>query len=221
MIPYLLTLATAFRGLTTSGTGWAESLNAIELGSLPSPRGRGQGEGAQEEGVGVQAKIYPVQQVPFFGWSIHAPLPNPPPRGGRGSRPRREVLIKHRSSEYTKKLCYPDLLSSMEAAMYAIIETGGKQYRVQPGDEIHVEKIPSEVGETVNIDSVLMYADGERLSVGTPTVENVQVKGRVLAHGRDKKVIIYKLKRRKKYRRKRGHRQAFTVLKIDEITVEQ
>lgn len=105
--------------------------------------------------------------------------------------------------------------------MYAVIETGGKQYRVQPGDEIHIEKIPGEVGETVDIDRVLMYSDAEQLSVGTPTVENVTVKGHVLAHGRDKKVVIYKLKRRKNYRRKRGHRQSFTILKIDEITVEQ
>jgi large subunit ribosomal protein L21 len=104
--------------------------------------------------------------------------------------------------------------------MYAIIQTGGKQYRVQPGDQIHVEKIASEVGEIVNVEPVLMYADEERVSIGTPTVENVKVKGRVLAHGRDKKVVIYKFKRRKNYRRKRGHRQPFTILKIDEITVE-
>ncbi|MFH1743491.1 MAG: 50S ribosomal protein L21 [bacterium] len=104
--------------------------------------------------------------------------------------------------------------------MYAIIETGGKQYRVQPGDEVHVEKIPGEVGDSVEIDRVLMYADEERLSVGTPVVENIKVKGHVLSHGRDKKIVIFKMKKRKKYRRKQGHRQSFTVLKIDEIAVE-
>jgi len=105
--------------------------------------------------------------------------------------------------------------------MYAIIETGGKQYRVQPGDEIHIEKIPNQVGETVALDRVLMYADGDRLSVGTPILEHAMVKGHVLAHGRAKKVMIYKMRRRKNYRRKRGHRQPFTILKIDEIAVEQ
>jgi len=107
-----------------------------------------------------------------------------------------------------------------EASMYAIIETGGKQYRVQPGDEIHIEKIPAEMGGKVEIDRVLMYADEERLAVGTPTVNNVKVKGHVVNQGLGPKVVIFKMKKRKNYRRKKGHRQPFTVLKIDEISVE-
>jgi len=104
--------------------------------------------------------------------------------------------------------------------MYAIIETGGKQYCVKPGDEVHIERIPTGVGEEVEISSVLMYGDEERLSVGTPTVENVTVKGHVVAHGRHKKVTVFKMKRRKDYRRKQGHRQPYTILKIDEIAVQ-
>jgi len=110
--------------------------------------------------------------------------------------------------------------SGLEASMYAIIETGGKQYRVRPGDEIHVEKIPADVGETVELDRVLMYADEERLAVGTPTVTNIKVKGHVVTQGLGPKVVIFKMKKRKNYRRKKGHRQPFTVLRIDEIAVE-
>lgn len=105
--------------------------------------------------------------------------------------------------------------------MYAIIEAGGKQYRVAPGDEIHIERIPNGVGEVVDLKPVKMYADGERIRVGTPTVEDVVVRGRVLAHGRDRKVIVYKMKRRKNYRRKRGHRQRYTIVKIDDIALQE
>ena len=103
--------------------------------------------------------------------------------------------------------------------MYAIIRTGGKQFKISPGDTIRVEKIPGQAGETVEMKDVLFYAEGENILTGTPLLPNVKVLGEILAHHRAKKVIIFKKKRRKGYSKKTGHRQSFTSLKIKEITV--
>ncbi len=103
----------------------------------------------------------------------------------------------------------------MEA--YAVIETGGKQYRVKANDTIQVERLDAEVGKKLKLDSVLAVSDGKSLKVGTPTLEGASVTTTVLDHGRGDKVISYKKKRRKGYERKVGHRQALTTLRVESI----
>nr|VFK51178.1 MAG: large subunit ribosomal protein L21 [Candidatus Kentron sp. TUN] len=101
--------------------------------------------------------------------------------------------------------------------MYAVIKTGGKQYRVQVGDSLHVEKLIAEEGDSITLDKVLMVGVGEDITVGTPYVEAVDVSAKVKSHGRGKKIRITKFKRRKNYHRTQGHRQAFTELEITGI----
>ncbi len=103
--------------------------------------------------------------------------------------------------------------------MYAVIETGGKQYRVSEGDVVRVESLPSVVGDEVSISEVHLVADGENVQVGTPTVQGASVTGTVIEEGRGRKVIAFKKKRRKGYKRKIGHRQNYTALRIDKIVV--
>jgi len=100
---------------------------------------------------------------------------------------------------------------------YAVIKTGGKQYRVARGDEVRFERLEGKVGETIAFDQVLLTSDGETVEVGRPFVENSQVVGRITHHGKGKKVMILKFKRRKDYRRKKGHRQQFTLVRIEDI----
>jgi large subunit ribosomal protein L21 len=102
--------------------------------------------------------------------------------------------------------------------MYAVVQTGGKQYRLSVGDSVRVEKLAGEPGEVINLPEVLMVGDGEQVSVGSPTIEGACVKAEILAHGRDKKIRVFKMKRRKKYRRTQGHRQSFTQLRVTDIT---
>jgi large subunit ribosomal protein L21 len=101
--------------------------------------------------------------------------------------------------------------------MYAIVNTGGKQYKIQQGDVLRVEKIPGEVGSPVSFDKVLMFSDGENVNIGRPVLDNVAVKGHIVEQGKDKKIIVFKYKKRKRYRRKLGHRQQYTAIKIDSI----
>jgi large subunit ribosomal protein L21 len=101
--------------------------------------------------------------------------------------------------------------------MYAVISSGGKQYKVQEGETLKVEKITGEVGTSVSFDTVLMFSDGEKVTVGTPFLDDVSVQGHIVEQGKAKKIIVFKYKRRKRYRRKRGHRQLFTSVKIDSI----
>jgi len=101
--------------------------------------------------------------------------------------------------------------------MYAVIKTGGKQYKVQPGGIIEVEKIDGEEGTPVNFSEVLLYADGDNLSLGTPVLGNVTVRGTILKQARAKKIIIFKFRRRKHSRKSQGHRQPYSVVKIDSI----
>ncbi len=103
--------------------------------------------------------------------------------------------------------------------MYAVIETGGKQYRVQEGQLVDVEKLPRAVGETVELDRVLLVADGDKVQVGRPIVEGAKVLGTVAQQGKHRKVIIFKYRPRKRYRLKKGHRQLFTRLRIEKIVV--
>lgn len=100
--------------------------------------------------------------------------------------------------------------------MYAVIQTGGKQYKVTPGDVIYIEKLPTAEGDAVQFDA-LMVSNDEEARFGTPIVEGVQVQGRVIAHGKGKKIIVYKFKAKKNYRRKQGHRQPFTKVEITSI----
>ena len=102
--------------------------------------------------------------------------------------------------------------------MYAVIRTGGKQYRVAKDDVISVEKLAGEPGSTIELGDVLMVGDGEASTTGTPHVAGAVVSATVVEHKRGDKVIIFKKKRRHNYRRKNGHRQAITVLRIDAIT---
>jgi len=99
---------------------------------------------------------------------------------------------------------------------YAVIRTGGKQYRVEPGTLIRVEKLEGDVGSAVTFGEVLL-AGGDAIRIGTPLVDGVTVRGEIVSHLRDKKVLIFKKKRRKNYRRRRGHRQSITTVRVTEI----
>ncbi|MDD4238088.1 MAG: 50S ribosomal protein L21 [Desulfotomaculaceae bacterium] len=101
--------------------------------------------------------------------------------------------------------------------MYAIIETGGKQYRVSEGDTLYVEKLPALAEETVEIDRVLALVDGDNFKIGAPLVDGAKVTLKVVRHGRGQKIIIFKYKAKKNYRRKQGHRQAFTQVTVEKI----
>lgn len=103
--------------------------------------------------------------------------------------------------------------------MFAIVKTGGKQYRVATGDQITVERIPGDVGSEVSLTDVLALGGTENPVVGRPTVPNASVRAKIVQQPRGTKVIVFKKKRRKNYRRKRGHRQELTVLKIEEIAL--
>ncbi|MBK1727159.1 50S ribosomal protein L21 [Halorhodospira neutriphila] len=98
--------------------------------------------------------------------------------------------------------------------MYAVIRSGGKQYRVSEGDVLRVEKLPAEVGETVELNEVLMVGEGGNVQVGQPQVDGAGVQAEVLEQGRNRKVEVTKFKRRKGYRRHHGHRQPYTKVKI-------
>ena len=102
--------------------------------------------------------------------------------------------------------------------MVAIFETGGKQYKVTEGDVIFVERLEAAEGETVSFDSVLAIVDGGKSKFGTPTVEGAKVTAKVIKNGKSKKIIVYKMKAKKNYRRRHGHRQPYTRLQIETIT---
>jgi len=101
--------------------------------------------------------------------------------------------------------------------MYAIIETGGKQYRVQEGDTLFVEKLEANEGDVVTIESVLAVSVDGKLTIGAPVVEGAKVEAKVLEQGKAKKIIVFKYKAKKDYRRKQGHRQRYTKLVIEKI----
>lgn len=102
--------------------------------------------------------------------------------------------------------------------MYAVIKTGGKQYKVQEGDTIRVEKLEASEGDSIKLDTVLMLTDGEKVTVGTPLVAGASVSATVKAQGRGKKITIIKFRRRKQYRKQAGHRQSYTELSITGIS---
>lgn len=102
--------------------------------------------------------------------------------------------------------------------MYAIVQTGGHQYRVQPEEKIRIPKIDAPVGAKVELDRVLLVGDGSKLRVGNPHVAGVKVLAEVLSQGRETKVIVFHKKRRKRYQKKNGHRQPFTEIRVQGIT---
>ena len=101
--------------------------------------------------------------------------------------------------------------------MYAVVRTGGKQVRVTPGYAVRVEKLPGAVGESIELDQVLLVGGEGETRVGTPLVEGVKVVGTITDQGRGPKIIVFKMKRRKGYRRKMGHRQDYTEIRVDSI----
>jgi large subunit ribosomal protein L21 len=101
--------------------------------------------------------------------------------------------------------------------MYAVIKTGGKQYKVAPGEKLKVEQIPVDVGAQIVLDQVLLVGDGSNIRLGQPIVAGATVNATVLAHGRGDKIKIFKMRRRKHYQKHQGHRQGFTELQIDGI----
>ncbi|PJF33632.1 MAG: 50S ribosomal protein L21 [Phototrophicales bacterium] len=103
--------------------------------------------------------------------------------------------------------------------MYAIIRSGGKQYRAEVGSTLDVDKLPNEVGDSIEISDVLLVGDEDNTVIGQPLVEGASVKATVVEQFRGKKILVYKYRQRTNYRRKQGHRQYYTRLQIDEITV--
>jgi len=104
--------------------------------------------------------------------------------------------------------------------MYAVIETGGKQYRVTPGDRLLVDRVPGEAGDTVTFDRVLLVVDNDNILVGRPLVEGARVEGKIVRQTRGRKVIVFKFRPKQRYRRKRGHRQYYTEVLVEHITRE-
>ena len=102
---------------------------------------------------------------------------------------------------------------------YAIVQSGGKQYRVETGDTIRVESLPVHTGELIDVGEVLAVSQDGDITIGTPTVEGAKVRAQVLSQGRDKKIVVFKYKNKTRYRRKTGHRQTYTEIKITDITV--
>ena len=103
--------------------------------------------------------------------------------------------------------------------MYAVIKTGGKQYRVAAGEKIKVEQIPADVGAEITLNQILMLGEGENVKIGAPFLAGVAVKATVLSQGRHDKIKIFKMRRRKHYQKHQGHRQNYTELRIDTINV--
>ena len=101
--------------------------------------------------------------------------------------------------------------------MYAVIKSGGKQYKVAAGEKLKIEQIPTQVGEKISLDQVLMISQGDKVFVGSPLVNGAVVSATVLGHGKADKVKIFKMRRRKHYQKRQGHRQNFTEVMIDEI----
>ncbi len=101
--------------------------------------------------------------------------------------------------------------------MYAIVETGGKQFKVAQGDTLYVEKLDAEIGSTVTLDKVFLVGDDNGVKVGTPVLEGAKVTAKVADHGRGKKIVVFKYKAKKNYHKKQGHRQPYTKLVIESV----
>jgi len=126
---------------------------------------------------------------------------------GESSKCRHFRNARERSTSFSKE----------EISMYAIVETGGKQYKTQPGEVLRVEKLPGNVGDPVAFDKVLMLGTEDEVRVGSPLVDGARVTGRIINQDKGRKIVVFKFKRRKRYRLKKGHRQLFTAVQIDAI----
>ena len=104
---------------------------------------------------------------------------------------------------------------------YAVFKTGGKQYRVQPGDTLDVELLPNEIDSIAEFDQVLALSDGGEVTVGAPLVEGAKITAQILSHYKDRKLMVFKIKAKNRYRRKRGHRQTYTRLRIQDIELNK
>ena len=104
--------------------------------------------------------------------------------------------------------------------MYAVIKTGGKQFKVAEGDVLKVEKLTADVGKTLNLNSVLTLVDGDKVTIGTPMITGASIDATIVSHGKGVKVKIFKMNRRKGYRKSQGHRQSFTEIKVNKIAVK-
>jgi|TARA_B100000768_G_C11261615_1_gene369013 large subunit ribosomal protein L21 len=104
--------------------------------------------------------------------------------------------------------------------MYAVIKTGGKQFKVAEGDVLKVEKLTADVGKTLNLNSVLTLVDGDKVTIGSPMITGASIDATIVSHGKGDKVKIFKMNRRKGYRKSQGHRQSFTEIKINKIAVK-
>ena len=104
---------------------------------------------------------------------------------------------------------------------YAVFKTGGKQYRVQPGDTLDVELLPNEIDSIAEFDQVLALSDGGEVTIGAPLVDGAKITAQVLAHYKDRKLMVFKIKAKNRYRRKRGHRQTYTRLRIQDIELNK
>jgi large subunit ribosomal protein L21 len=102
--------------------------------------------------------------------------------------------------------------------MYALVDINGKQYKAEKGSKLIVDRIPRETGEKIEFESVLLVSGGDKVDVGTPYVDGARVTATVTEHGKDKKVVVFRYKKRKGYRKKYGHRQPYSVITIDDIT---
>ena len=115
--------------------------------------------------------------------------------------------------------CAPLGLIELRTSMYAVFQTGGKQFRAEPGGRLRIPSLDAEPGDSISFGEVLLASDGDKVTVGTPMVDGAAVKAEVLRHGKSDKIIVFKRKRRKGYRKKQGHRQKFTEVRIGEIIV--
>ena len=104
--------------------------------------------------------------------------------------------------------------------MYAVLKTGGKQYKVTAGEKLKIEQLPGEVGSEIVLDQILMVSDGDDTSIGTPLVDGASVSAKIISHGRGKKVKIFKLRRRKHFKKQQGHRQNYTEVEIEQIKLK-
>ncbi len=101
--------------------------------------------------------------------------------------------------------------------MYAVVATGGKQYKVEKGNVLRIESVKGKIGSDISFDNVVMFSDGENVKIGQPNVDDVAVRGRIISQSKSKKIIVFKYKKRKGYRRKYGHRQPYTAVLIEEL----
>ena len=132
------------------------------------------------------------------------------------------MVINHEQLELTQPPAFPSFIGSLrptQEAMYAIIRTGGKQFRVEPGRTYKIPSLEGEAGGKIEFNDVLLGNDGKAVKTGVPGLKGASVSGEIVRHGRGDKIIVFKQKRRKNYARKRGHRQGFTEVRINAISL--